>query len=224
MLASKYLTRLILGLLVGSLLAGCEQEPPCGYTTRSGLLADGQRSLQEFSGTRLPSLSPQEISALPALIKSTETHSPATDLIYDNFRSLMNEPALEEVAAQGQMQVFFTDRPLYVYPYSLANSAAIVLPTDWLSKAQRRLSTADFNLVSTGIMAHELGHFVYDNLPKQHTPLTPLHYHLLVDAIGMSLAHLSVNEFIRVLELAVEPGSYQGDIPTRLNCLRNLSK
>ena len=68
------------------------------------------------------------------------------------------------------------------------------------------------------ILGHEIGHFVVDlTLSKsQRKSLSPLAYHVLVDAVGVVLAEQSIASLVATLRAT--RGGGEGDVDQRLDC------
>lgn len=208
----------------------------CGFGSREALVAEAQAVVMRFSNLTIDdyNLRDSGIGELPV---------PSADQILNavfqqNESQIFQSTALKVPKGTGILTTILGDSTrCFGLPCAIPNSFIVLFPTSWLQQLMSRMSPSDFQKTTLNLLAHEMGHHVYDieliNDPNRDPskpavsvdgPLTPLKYHLTVDAIGTILAGTSIDDMIFTLQKAVGANAFEGDGSDRLECLTGLPK
>lgn len=211
-------------------------EEKCGFPSRDSLVSEAQSVVSSFSNLSQSDYDLRDSGLEELPIQSTDDSLNTT--FQANESQIFNNPALRVPKNAGRLTVVLGESTrCNGLPCSIPNSFIVLFPTSWLQKLKSLMSPIDFQKTTLNLLAHEMGHHVYDielmNDPsRDHSkpaisvdgPLTPLKYHLTVDAIGTILAGTSIDDVIVALQKTAGVNAFEGDGPDRLECLIGLPK
>jgi hypothetical protein len=221
----------------------------CGFGSLAELKAEAASKVKTFSNLKSfdPGMSIADSALKAPLTAKLEQHVdglvqwrkenrtlPWQDSILKMTDGLRDDPRLSAFKKR-YLQVDFStgiDKNCDAPACTSYGDYSIVVPPDEVLPVYY-LGTKKFERAMKAIIGHEVAHFVYDTALASESPgksyheamnlRQPASYHLLVDAVGMELTGLSVEDFIGALEDTMKVMTSTGDIRDRINCLQILT-
>ncbi len=223
----------------------------CGFDSRSQLLQESRQTLETFQGMknfnplffekRREKNGQTEIAFAEARATlaqretKRENYNQTQTVLADMIAQLRRDPRLAPIAERSGylMTDFNVAEKCGGAPACVTyGEYSIVVSEQYFESLKSRLGASASRIVMNRIVAHEIGHYVFD---IQHTirggyasfaeamrTLNPLRYHVAVDGISMVLTNTGIDEYVTTLEASIEGQTEVGDIPDRIRCLRSL--
>ena len=202
----------------------------CGFGTRSDILLEATSILERFSAFKVGDLGNQDGELLS--LSEVSPHRELQKIVANNLAKISQNKSLYVPMANRLLGIKYISLPdCNDLPCAIPKSFSVSLPLEWAESLSKTTSTEEFKTIILFILGHEFGHHVYyaifrndSSYPRisQNEALTPLKYHLTVDAIGTILTGLSLDDAAFTLQKTAGSGRFEGDAISRLTCIREL--
>jgi hypothetical protein len=202
----------------------------CGFSNKDELLKTAKDITASFSNLKAANLTLGVLSSTE--FSSTPPTNEASEVVNLSLSKISVSPILAVPVSNKLLNVLYNDGNGQCggLPCAWPNTFTIILPGIWLNQMKAKFGE-NFDGMILVILGHEIGHHVYNAIfradpqyPRVNAngPLTPLKYHLTVDAIGSILTGVSLDEVTKVLKATATSGAFEGDGQDRLTCLTEL--